>query len=193
MSSHPAETDLALLAGGELSWIRRLRIEGHVSRCGDCRDAVASFSELRSEIHNYTPSETFDWNRISAEMRANIRVGLDAGECVREVPGPVSHKWKLRRCKPQLAIGMAGVLLLAGAGVFLRSQLPHDTLPPQERAAVLESTGSGVQVQSGSGTMTLTLDGDVAGDQTITSQGAIRKSYVDGSTGTVTVNSVYVE
>ncbi len=41
--------------------------------------------------------------------------------------------------------------------------------------------------------MTLLNHGDVAGDQTVTSQGAIRASYVDGSTGTVTVTSVYVE
>jgi hypothetical protein len=187
-SNHPSETDLALLAGGELNWLQRFRIEGHVSRCGDCRDVVASFGELRSAIHEYTPSETFDWDRISADMRANIRVGLDAGECVREIPASVVRRWK-----PQLAIGMAGVLLLAGAGVFLRSQLPHDTLPAAMHAAVLESTGSGVQVRSGSGSMTLTNDGDVTGDQTITSQGAIRTSYVDGTTGTVTVNSVYVE
>jgi len=188
VSHHPSETDLSLLAGGELNWLRRFQVEGHVSRCGECRDVVASFGELRSAVHDYTPSGTFDWDRISADMRANIRVGLDAGECVREIPAPAVHKWK-----PRLAIGMAGVLLLAGAGVFLRSQLPHDMLPPAERSAVLESTGSGIQVQSGSGSMTLTGTGDITGDQTITSQGAIRASYVDGSTGTVTVNSVYVE
>lgn len=187
-NNHPSETDLALLAGGELNWIQRFRIEGHVSRCGDCRDTVASFGELRSAIHDYTPSETFDWDRVSAEMRANIRVGLDAGECVREVPAPMARRWK-----PQLAIGMAGILLLAGAGVFLRSQLPHDTLPPAERATVLESSGSGVQVVSGSGSMMLTSGSDVTGDQTVTSQGAIRRTLVDGATGTVTVNSVYVE
>ena len=41
--------------------------------------------------------------------------------------------------------------------------------------------------------MTLLNHGDVAGDQTVTAQGAIRASYVDGKTGTVTVTSVYVQ
>ena len=67
-------------------------------------------------------------------MRANIRVGLAAGECVREVRSRHSQAWK-----PQLAIGMAGILLLAGAGVFLRGLLPRGSAPGVARAAVLQS------------------------------------------------------
>jgi hypothetical protein len=93
-----------------------------------------------------------------------------------------------------LVIGTAGVLLLAGASLFLRGLLPRENAPGVTPAVVLESTGAGVEVRSVTGSsMTLLNQGEGAGDQTVTSQGAIRASYVDGNTGTVTVTSVYAE
>jgi hypothetical protein len=187
---HPAETDLALLAGGECSLFTRLRLNRHVARCGDCRDTVAFFNELRSETRmageDILPE--MDWRRLANEMRANIHLGLAAGECVRETPVSVRRWWK-----PQLVFGMAGVVLLVGAGFFLDGLLPHKGLPGTVHAAVLESTGSGIAVRTDSGSMTLLNHGDVSGDQTVSAQGAIRSSYVDGDTGTVTITSVYVE
>ena len=95
--------------------------------------------------------------------------------------------------KPQLAVGMASVLVLAGAGVFLHGLLPHENTPGIVHAAVLESTGAGVEVRTDKGSMTLLNHGDEAAEQTVTSQGAIRASSFDGSAGTVTITSVYVE
>jgi hypothetical protein len=191
---HPSETDLALLAGGDCGRLRQFFLNRHVARCGDCRDVVASFGELRAAVLQ-APVADMNWDRLAGEMRANIRVGLAAGECVREIPaeGSAHRGWK-----PQMAIGMAGVLLLAGAGVFLRGLLPHDSFRGMAHAAVLQSTGAGVQVQMDSGSSMTLLNplpnhGEAAGDQTVTSQGAIRASYVDGNTGTVTVTSVYAE
>jgi hypothetical protein len=189
MSHHPSETELALLAGNDCSGLRRYFLSRHVSRCGDCRDTVASFHELRSATRDHAaPSDDLDWNRLAAEMRANIRVGLAAGECVREVPARSRFGWR-----PQLAIGTVCVLFLAGAGVFLHGLLPGDNEPTVVHAAQLESTSSGVEVRTATGSMTLMNHGGVAGDQSVTSDGAIRASYVDGDTGTVTVTSVYVE
>jgi anti-sigma factor RsiW len=195
---HPAETDLALLAGGECGLFTRLRLNRHVARCGDCRDTVASFSELRSETRlageDILPD--VDWQRLASEMRANVRLGLAAGECVREVPGSERRwHWKPRLSSglaSKLAFGMAGVVLLVGAGFFLDGLLPHKG-PGSAHAAVLESTGSGIAVRTDSGSMTLLNHGDVVADQTVSAQGAIRASYVDGDTGTVTITSVYVE
>jgi len=190
---HPSETDLALLAGGDCGRLRRFLLDRHVARCGDCRDTLASFGELRSAVLDYSPpalaSNELDWDRMAGEMRANIRVGLAAGECVREMPVRGSR----RGWKPQLAVGMASVLFLAGAGVFLRGLLPHENAPSLMHAATLESSGAGVEVRTDKGSMTLLNHGDEAGDQTVTSQGAVRASYFDGKTGTVTVTSVYVE
>jgi hypothetical protein len=199
--NHPPETDLALLAGGDCSSWRTFLLNRHLARCGDCRDILASYTELRSAVSDHAaPDVSSDgfssggsssgnaaWDRLAAEMRANIRVGLAAGECVREISArPVS--WN-----PRWALGTAGVLLLAGAGLFLRGLLPHETAPDVVHAAVVQSTGAGVEVRTGTGSMTLLNHGSEAGNQTVTSDGAIRASYVDGSTGTVTVTSVYVE
>jgi hypothetical protein len=193
---HPSEADLALLAGGDCAWLQGLRLRRHVSSCGDCRDTMASFSELRSAVGNsFLPGFAINdaaWDRLAGEMRANIRLGLAAGECVGEAPsedGDIPH----RAWVPRFAIGTAGVVLLAGAGFFLHSLLPHGDLPGVAHSAVVESTGRGVEVRTASGSMTLLNHGDEAGDQTVTSQGAVSTSYVDGNTGTVTITSVYVE
>ncbi len=182
---HPSEADLALLAGGDCGRVRGFFLNRHVARCGDCRDTVAAFGDVRSALLNY-PEPAVDWDRLTGEMRGNIRVGLAAGECVRETPVKASG------FRPQWAIGMASVLLLAGAGVFLHGLLPHDNVAGVAHAAVVESTGAGVQVRNDSGSsMTLLNHGDAVPDQTVTSQGAISASYVDA--GAVTVTSVYVE
>ncbi len=190
---HPSEADLALLAGGDCGRFKTFRLHSHLAKCGDCRDALASFEELRSAVRDYSPSgiasSDLDWDRLAGEMRANIRVGLAAGECVRELPSTGS-RWGW---KPQVALGMASVLFVAGAGVFLHGLLPHENEPGIVHTAVLESTGAGVEVRTDKGSMTLLNHGDEASDQTVTSQGAIRASSFDGSTGTVTITSVYVE
>jgi hypothetical protein len=188
---HPAESDIALFAGGDCGRWQTFRLKRHLANCDDCRDALACYSDLRLAVsdqaeNGFAPA---DWNRLAAEMRANIRVGLAAGECVREKPGkPSPREWT-----PRWAIATACVLLLAGAGIFLRGLLPHEAAPATARMAVVQSTGAGVEVSTGKGSMTLLNHGDDAGDQTVTSEGAIRASYVDGNTGTVTVTSVYVE
>jgi predicted anti-sigma-YlaC factor YlaD len=195
MNTHPSETDLALLAARDCGWLRRFLLNRHVGRCGDCRDTIASFTELRSETlalgsDNANVLPEADWSRLAGEMRANIRLGLAAGECVGEAPVTVlSAPWK-----PRLAMGAACVVLLAGVGIFLHGLLPNDNPAGVVHAAgTVESNSTGVQVSTGASSMTLMNHAGVAGDQTISSDGAIRASYVDGDTGTVTVTSVYVE
>lgn len=192
MNGHPSEAELALLAGGDCGWIERLRLNNHVSHCGDCQDAMASFAEIRTSLREMAPPavavDDANWQRLAGEMRANIRLGLAAGECV--ATGPVesaSKPWF-----PRFAYGAAGVVVLLGAGMFLRGLLPHQDLPIS-RAAVVESTAKGIQVRTTAGTMTLLNQSDAEPDQTITSQGAVRARYVDGNTGTVTITSVYAE
>jgi len=192
MNGHPSETELALLAGGDCAWIERLRLNNHVSHCGDCQDAVASFSDIRSSLRETVPPavavDDSSWERLAGEMRANIRLGLAAGECV--AAGPVKSAPK--PWLPRFAYGAAGVIVLLGAGMFLRGLLPGPDLPIAH-AAVVESTARGIQVRTTAGTMTLLNQSDAEPDQTITSQGAVRARYVDGNTGTVTITSVYAE
>jgi anti-sigma factor RsiW len=192
-SRHPSEAELALFAGGDCSPWQRFQLNSHVARCGDCRDTVASFEEIRSVVRDVElpaslSSETA-WQSMSVEMRANIRLGLAAGECIASAPADIARATWL----PRFAVGMAGVIFLLGAGIFLRGLLPPKTVPDAVRSSVLESSGNGVEVRTATGSMKLMNYSDVAGDQTVTSQGAIRSTNVDGSTGTVTVTSVYVD
>jgi hypothetical protein len=192
MNRHPSEADLALLAGGDCGWLERLRLKNHVSHCGDCQDAMASFAEIRSSLREMAlPAVAVDeasWEQLAGEMRANIRLGLAAGECVAAVPVEAAPKPWL----PRFAYGAAGVVVLLGAGMFLRGLLPHTDLP-LVHASVVESTARGIQLRTSTGTMTLLPQTDAEPDQTITSQGAVRARYVDGNTGTVTITSVYAE
>ena len=184
---HASETDLALFAGGDCGLFARLRVKRHLGRCGDCRDLLASFTDLRDSIRREPAQLPSDWNRIESEMRANIRLGLVAGECVREEAKATQGMRKF-----QFAYGAAAVVAVAGVGFFLHGLLPQ----PESKTAqstVLESTGSGVALRTDKGSMTLLNHGDGAADQTVSAQGAVRAVNVDGDTGTVTITSVYVE
>src|ERR1051326_7743532 len=82
MTTHPHETVLALFAGGDLGTWQRWRVERHVASCAMCRQEVAEFSELRAAVPGMVGPPEVSWTRLAVEMRANIRLGLEAGECV---------------------------------------------------------------------------------------------------------------
>src|SRR5271169_6208843 len=79
---HPNEGTLALHAGGDLGLVAGWRTERHLAKCDRCRDSLAAFSELREVLPELAEIPEVPWNRLAAEMRANIRLGLAAGECV---------------------------------------------------------------------------------------------------------------
>src|SRR5215472_8520562 len=85
---HPEETILALHSSGDLGWFAAWRTERHVARCARCRDEVAGFRRVRETLPDLAELPKVSWNRIAAEMRANIRLGLAAGECVGEAWEP---------------------------------------------------------------------------------------------------------
>src|ERR1700746_310897 len=79
---HPSEETLALHAGGDLGLVPRWLTEPHLAQCEECRDTLAVFTELRGVLPDLAEIPKVPWNRLAAEMRANIRLGLAAGECV---------------------------------------------------------------------------------------------------------------
>src|ERR1051325_2686800 len=85
---HPNEETLALHAGGDLGFFARRRVERHLSRCERCRDEIAAFGAVREVLPELAEIPEIPWNRLAAEMKANIRLGIAAGECVRapEIP-----------------------------------------------------------------------------------------------------------
>ena len=107
---HPSQEILALHAGGDLGWMARWKTARHVAGCEECSAEVASFSELREELPELSQMPEVPWNRIAGEMRANIRLGLAAGECVRFSDRPLRDSPLFTGARATLAV--ASVLAL---------------------------------------------------------------------------------
>lgn len=186
MNTHPTEVELALLAGGECGIVSRYFLNRHVRECEHCLDTVAEFVMLRHNVAEQEPD--LDWDRLDAEMRANIHLGLEAGECVRQVP-------RARTWNPRMAVAFASLMLLLGAGVLMRApngpaagvKASGQSAP----ASVLESTESGLEFRNGDSSLTLLNRRGSIADQTVSAQGVIGARYVDA--GGVTTNHVYLE
>jgi hypothetical protein len=181
--NHPSENDLALLAGGDAGPIHRFLHERHVLACTGCREKVAAFQNLRSELAALEPPN-LDWTRLSAEMRANIRVGVEAGQCVRAAR--LSRAWN-----PRLTVAFASLLLLVGLSFFLSNPRSHPAPVAQTYAVpVLQSTGYGIELRMGLNSLALLNHHGVAADQSVSATGEIRARYIDGESSTVTINTI---
>jgi hypothetical protein len=184
--NHPRENDLALLAGGEAGRVQRFLLGRHVQACADCQDKIAEYRDLRSELAELDLPD-LNWNFLAADMRANIRLGLEAGACVRTAQ--VFKRWN-----PRLAIAFASLVLLVVSGFVLRDMRPFRAQPNLDAATpVLKLTGSGVEIRTGANSLTLLNHHGNAANQTVSAQGDIGARYIDGETGSVTINNVYLQ
>lgn len=186
MGKHPSETDLSLLAGGELSRWRRWSVDRHIAECGACQETVAEFAALREQTSGMVRLPEVPWDSMAAEMRANIRLGLEAGECVTE--HSVRH----------LGFSLRGMAAYASLAMLLVVSFLIERPAPQvaelkaDEAAVIETSVSGIQVKEGGGSLMLlnararTVDYQASGS----TMGA---RYIDSDTGQVTINNVYVQ
>src|ERR1700760_395318 len=88
MNRHVAESELALFVSGDLGALRQSFVRLHVRGCEECRGRVEAYrldrERLQEAVAELPPG--LDWDRLAAEMAANIRVGLAAGECVAPRP-----------------------------------------------------------------------------------------------------------
>lgn len=185
MMKHPSEANLALFAGGELGSLRRWSIARHVSACVECERGVSEFSALRDEAAELSELPEVSWGSLTAEMKANIRLGLEAGECVtrRSLPRVVFSPRALTAC-----VGLAALLVVS---LFLERPAPR-AAEIVTSEPVLQTSGSGIQVTEGDQAMMLlnTRGRDVNYQAT---GSTMRARYVDAETGYVTVNNVYVQ
>ena len=186
---HPNETDLALYAGGELGWFERRRVARHLSECVLCRREAEAFGAARSELAASAaeiPAEV-NWGRLAAEMRANIHVGLAAGECVGSAE---VETWPFFR---RAAATVVPVALLLLAGWWLQSDRPHPAEMAAEEGVVLRATSEGIELREGGRLLSLQNHDSQDVTYTVSMQGAIRARYVDSETGQVTINHVYAQ
>jgi hypothetical protein len=181
--THPAENDLALLAGGDIGPVQRFLLNRHVENCADCQVKLTGYSALRSELAD-SELPDLNWNFLAADMRANIRLGLEAGACVR-ASNPI---WTWR---PQFTVAFASLLLLAGASLFVREARVYRASEPA--TPVLRMTGLGVELRTGRTSLILLNSHGTAANQTVSAQGGMGTRYIDGETESVTINNVYLQ
>jgi hypothetical protein len=185
---HPSRADLALYAGGDLGLWQRLRVGRHAARCVECGSELKRFrtacNQLRAGAMEMPPE--VNWNRLAAEMKANIRLGLEAGECVAPASEPPRAIWR-----PVAAIVSAAALVVAG--LWLNVPDPRVAPPPETAGIVLESTSAGIEVQENGRALTLVYPRSEFVIQTVGAQGALRARYVDSETGQVTITNVYAQ
>jgi hypothetical protein len=207
MSRHVMETDLALYASGDLPFWRGALVRFHVRRCDECRMFVDALRADRQELRRAAedmPSEIsadLDWDRLAAEMTANIRVGLAAGECVtlRERKA-VSISWRPAAIVAGLIVLMAGAWWLnmprsdsETIGRALRDMATGRRAPQEERGPVVAASSSGVELLENGGRMGIEQRGLEPVMFSVSTQGSASARYVDQDTGQVTITATYVQ
>jgi|HubBroStandDraft_1064217.scaffolds.fasta_scaffold02573_2 hypothetical protein len=191
--THPNQSILALYAGRDLGWFTRRRTERHLDRCRECRGEVQAFVAARENLAALDELPAISWNRLAIEMKANIRLGLAAGECVRDARtaghfapfGILSNTRTLAAC--------ASVMALVTAGLVLQRPAP-DALPAvSSEGAVLRATANGIELNQGGQTLSLLHVRSFDVTYSAGAQGSMRAGYVDSDTGNVTINNLYVQ
>jgi anti-sigma factor RsiW len=186
---HPADFQLALFAGGDLDVLKRWRVERHLSKCDSCRREVESLratgDRLRTESVDLPRS--LNWDRLAAEMTANIRVGLEAGECV------AGSGLKPDRIGWRAAAVMAAMTCMLLAAWWLNPVPKHQ--PHALRAPHIEmrTTASGIQLNENGNALTLLHTRGRQKPIIVSAPGTLRARFVDNETGQVTINNVYTE
>jgi hypothetical protein len=193
---HPNEATLALHAGGDLGFFARWRVERHLAQCDQCREELAAFEGVREILPELSQMPEIHWNRLAAEMRANIRLGLAAGECVRAGEKPLRETSLFTGARA--AVALASIVALMVTGLVLE----HPAPAPADEGMVVQSTADGIQLRKGGQALRLISSGvqdcvPASGGCRVTYsvdvQGGISARYVDQKTGYVTINNVYAE
>ena len=205
MSRHMAETDLALYAARDLPFWRAAVVRFHVRGCDQCRGLLEALRADRQELRRSADDmpANVDWDQLAAEMTANIRVGLAAGECVT----PRERKVAAIPWRPA-AIAAGVMVLLAGAwwlniprsdtetiGRALRDMATGGRInaTQEERGPVVGASSSGVELLENGGRMGIEQRGLEPVMFSVSTQGSASARYVDQDTGQVTITATYVQ
>jgi hypothetical protein len=192
---HPADETLALYAGDELGLWTRFRVGRHLRGCNRCSRHVEEFRGVREflDAERGELPRGVDWNSLAAEMKANIRLGLAAGQCVAQ---PSSERLRLAWRTPALALP---VLLLVVLGWILQTAPPPLRLVPAappaqgEAAVVLDGGPAGIGVEQGGRGFRLMQPSAARNVMFSVGGGSVRSRYLDSDTGQVTISHVYAQ
>lgn len=207
---HVAETDLALYSAGDLSLWRRLVTGVHIAGCAECRERVEEYRALRSQVRSLGSElpAGVRWDHLSAEMAANIRVGLAAGECV--APLAPRHAFPAGWRVVTAVCGLSALAVLAAwlnlpsaqtasfghamnAIIHGREWQAKHVLGLDEASALVRASADGVELRQNGAALTVSQKGARPVSVSLNMQGSARASYVDTDTGQVTITSVYAQ
>lgn len=212
-AKHPDEASLALFATGDLGFWERVQTGLHVNRCADCRAVVADYREDRSELAGSLEElpDGLDWDRLSAEMTANIHLGLEAGECVTPREGTAHaagtndvDSWWTPVWRPAAVV--AGAVLLLGSAWWLNiPQGDADRLgrvataifgtpvPMEETGPILEAADGNIELHENGASWGIRQDGAEQVTTEVSLSESVSGTYVDDDTFQVTIATVHVQ
>jgi hypothetical protein len=207
-AKHILETDLALFASGDIPMWRQPLVRLHFAGCGPCQARIAAYREDQETIRRIAAEMPMgvSWDRLAAEMTANIRVGLAAGECV--------APRRQRRTFPagwRMAAAMAGFSALLVSAWWLNmpasetaalggamKKIAHALPWPgagilEDRGPLVEVSAAGIQLRENGGVLGMSQGVARPVSVTLSVQGSARARYVDSETGQVTITGVYAQ
>lgn len=193
--NHPTKSDLALHAGSDLGWFRRITVDRHVRGCVECRHDVERFVRERETVHANAPGlpQHINWDSLAAEMRANIRLGIAASECIAHTtPVRRAPVWRMAAVTAGLAVFVAGAWWVQRQPAMPETALAMSAKRPAE--TVLKANFAGVGFERDGHAMTLTYAGRPAlTTVSAGTRGSVNARYIDEETGQVTIHHVYSE
>jgi hypothetical protein len=207
---HPFETDLALYAGRDLTGWKRVATAWHVRNCADCQTSVEIFRDVKQQWGDTVDDlpDDVDWKKLSAEMTANVHLGIAAGECVatagERATAEVRPAWNWHP-----AAVVAG-LVLVFAGAWWLNMPPRTTAAlgdlwnkgtrPSSYSAMYDDHGPIVSASSEG--IEFSENGSRVGVnmanmkeapvvQSVSFNGSASARYINEDTGVVTIATVY--
>jgi hypothetical protein len=207
--THPLQSDLALYSTDDLPLWRWPIVRLHLAGCDGCRSWVAAFDSDRESIRRLAAQMPVgvNWDRLAAEMSANVRVGLEAGECVasRVQKPTLSTGWRVAAASAGVAILLvsawwlnmprADSVALGHAMQTLAQKGPWHLgeLDLEDRGPTVEVSASGIQLQQNGGTLGMSQGHERPVNVTLSVQGSARARYIDADTGQITITGVYAQ
>lgn len=194
---HPSIETLALFAGGELPFLQQWSTRRHVHGCDSCQSEVRAFHEASRAAVSETEimPEGVHWESLSAEMRANIHLGLEASEAIsayKPVEPPTMPSLSWSTVAFGAAMACVAMYLYWNAAVRQQEQLAALRSPAP---VVVNASREGVGISDGARELLLPnpKDSESVVLVTVSTSGAAATRYVDQDSGQITVNNVYLD
>lgn len=178
----------ALAAGGDAPLWQRVCARFRKRDLEQDEDAAVEqeFRQIRNEMGNFRELPPyFAWEPLALEMKANILLGVEAGEAVRPRPLHPPIGWRA-------GLVMAALSLLMISGYWW--QMPHRRMQaPALEQAVMQAGPGSLAVEQQEGGFALMFQEQSSNPLLSGASGALRADFVDSETGQLTVAHVYLD